>query len=118
MGCKMVNINKIKTLAKSKGITLSFICEKLNLHRSYLNIVERNKTDISIDRLEIIADILDTTVEYLRDETDFKEKPSFTTDEELNDLIKAIESLKGKKRAKFLQLCNLYLDAIDNDERK
>lgn len=72
----MVNLSKIKALANDKGISLTFICSKLGVARVYFNDLVKHKRDIPEERLAIIADILNTTPEYLRDETDQKEKPA------------------------------------------
>lgn len=66
----MVNINKIREICKEKGVKLSWVCEQLGLQRTFLNNVERGKASMSDERLKIIADLLDTTPEYLRDETE------------------------------------------------
>ena len=70
-----MTIDRIKALAKEKGISLSFICGKLGLARNYLSEVKNGKTKLTDDRLAIIADILNTTPEYLKGETDQKERP-------------------------------------------
>lgn len=75
IGCVFVTIDRIETLAKEKGMSLSFLCGKLGLARNYLSEVKKGKTKISDDRLAIIADILNTSPEYLKGETDIKEKP-------------------------------------------
>ena len=74
----MVNISKIKSLANEKGMSLTFICSKLGVARVYFNDLVKHKRDIPEERLAIIANILNTTPEYLRDETDQKEKPTET----------------------------------------
>ena len=67
----MVNINKIQSLANDKGIKLSFIIKKIGLQgRSYFHDIERYNRDIPDDKLAIIAEILGTSPEYLRDESD------------------------------------------------
>lgn len=81
----MANIDKIKSLAKSKGIKLSFICEQLGLTRTYLADVKNGKTSISDERLKVIADILETTPEYLKDETELKEKVTADDEIDIND---------------------------------
>lgn len=72
----MVNIHKIKQRAKEKGISVAFICSQLGLGRGYLNDVEKSSGTIPDDRLSKIAEMLETTLEYLKDETDEKEKPA------------------------------------------
>lgn len=66
----MVNIDKIKTIAKSNGIKLKFICHSIGVSEAFLRDVKVGKCGISPDRLAKIASILHTTPEYLRDETD------------------------------------------------
>jgi transcriptional regulator with XRE-family HTH domain len=66
----MVNIDKIKTLAKSKGISVSFICEQFGTARGYLNDIARGKNSMSDDRIFKVARLLDTTYDYLTDLTD------------------------------------------------
>lgn len=71
----MFNMNKIKTLAKEQGLSLSYICEKkLGLTKVYFNNITKSNSDIPDERLKIIADTLNTTVEYLRDETEIRDK--------------------------------------------
>lgn len=86
-----MTIDRIEALAKEKGMSLSFLCGKLGLARNYLSEVKKGKTKISGDRLAIIADILNTTPEYLKGETDIKEKPAGNKadelDQEFSDLI-------------------------------
>lgn len=66
----MVNVQRIKALAKNQGISLAFICSSFGLNRGYFNDVAYGKNSISEERLKKIADILHTTPEYLKDETD------------------------------------------------
>ena len=66
----MVNTTKLKALAKSKGIKISFLCEQFGLHRSYINNIERGKATMPDERIHKIARILNTTYEYLTDQTD------------------------------------------------
>lgn len=74
----MINISKIKERAKEKGKSLSFLCKKMGVARVYFNDIEKHGREIQVDKLEIIARELDTTVEYLKGETDNPEikKPS------------------------------------------
>lgn len=76
----MVNVDKIKSLAKSKGIKYSYICEQLGLQKGYLNDVASGKTTMSDERIRKIAEILDTTYDYLTDQT--KYYPELESDRE------------------------------------
>ncbi len=68
----MVNIDKIKKLAKDQGISITFVCNAVGQGPYYLNDVKRRGADIPDERLKIVADILHTTPEYLRDESEEK----------------------------------------------
>ena len=81
----MVNYNKIKQLAKNGGIKLSFLCQKIGMYPSYIADVSRKGLSIPDDRLKIIADILNCSVAYLKDETDSP------VDEDLLDCVNEID---------------------------
>lgn len=66
----MVNIAKVKALAKSNGISQTHICSQFGLKPCYLNDVANGKNSMSDERIRKIADILGTTYEYLTDQTD------------------------------------------------
>ncbi len=96
------NISKIKELCKERGISVSFICEKVGQGAYYLNDVKRRGGDIPDDRLSVIAETLGTTPEYLRDETDDpspKQKKPAAISDELWELLQqdpfGIEFLQG-----------------------
>lgn len=94
----MANVDKIKALAKEKGIKLVFICDKLGLKEVYFNDIKRTGREIPSDRLQIIADILGTTPEYLKDETDVKEKaPLSFEDKKFPTNIVSFADLQKKK---------------------
>jgi transcriptional regulator with XRE-family HTH domain len=110
-----VNIEKIKSLAKEKGISISFICESVGMGRGYLNDIKKsNGGDIPDDRLDIIIGILNTTIDYLTDKTDIKEKPaSIDADDELiAECIEALKKLKPNQIKRGIK----YLKFLENDE--
>ena len=74
-----VDVERIKALAKEKGIALSHLCSKLGLSRVYFNDLAKSDKPVPEDRLLVIAELLYTTPEYLRGETDdpgIKKAPS------------------------------------------
>lgn len=83
----MVNINKIKELAKSKGISITYICDQFGTGRGYFNDVARGKNSMSEERVYKTAQILGTSFEYLMDITD---------DPDPNFLIKLSESIEER----------------------
>lgn len=94
----MYEIDKIKKLAKEQGKSLSFICAQLKTSRTFFLDVERGKSSLKPDRLAQIAEILGTTPEYLRGETDKKEKPDVNIElsEQEKHLIEIIRTLPPK----------------------
>lgn len=72
----MVNIDKIKNLAREKGIKIKHICAEVGRAETYLSNIKNGQDRMTPDRLEKIANILGTTAEYLTDKTEQKEKPT------------------------------------------
>lgn len=107
----MYEIDKIKKLAKEQGKSLSFICAQLKTSRTFFLDVERGKSSLKPDRLAQIADILGTTPEYLRGETDIKEKPLLS--EELSD--EEYEMLKLWRAAPSDKRRTLALEILKGD---
>lgn len=82
----MSTIDRLLMLAKEKGISQAFICSKLGLSRTYLSDVRNGKARLSEERISAIADLLNTTPEYLKGETDVKEKtPAGTGERTISD---------------------------------
>ena len=89
-------IDRVLQLAKEKGISQAFICGKLGLRRTYLSDVRLGKDSLSNERLSMIADILNTTPEYLKGETDIKENPTARNGDEHSEIMKKIISGSSK----------------------
>lgn len=70
----MVDVNRIKERASEQGITLKYLASLFGLGRSYFQDVQKRNGDIPDDRLLILAERLNTTPEYLKGETDVKER--------------------------------------------
>ena len=126
----MVNIGKIKVLAKSKGISITFICEKFGVGRGYLNDVARGRNTMSEERVAETAVLLGTSFEYLMDITDdpspdFLRNLAMSTREKLNreitekartitasqaETIKALLELPPDKRQRVLDAVRLMIE--------
>ena len=72
----MLNINKVRTLAKQKGLSLSFLSGKINEESGYLLRVSQGKRRINEHKIKLIADLLGTSYAYLTDETNDPSSPS------------------------------------------
>lgn len=90
----MVNYRKILDLIEDKSLSLSKLSLKIGKSRGYLKDCIRLSINIPDDNLLKIAKLLDTTPEYLRDETD---EVSRTPDElDLSKLDPAVAALIKK----------------------
>lgn len=68
-------VERIKKLCKEKKRSLAYLCAEMNVARVYFNDVIKSGRQIPDDKLEIIAKELDTTVAYLKGETDCSIRP-------------------------------------------
>lgn len=96
----MVNIDKIKALAKEKGVSITFLCQAIGQGAYYFNDVKRRNGSIPEDRLTVIADLLDTTIDYLNDKTDQKEKPA-SDEVDIDKMLEVLLSLPREKKEEF-----------------
>lgn len=76
----MVEIDRIKQLAKENGVSMAFLCAKLGKQRGYLKDIGLGRGSLSEDQIEIIAESLNTTTDYLHGKTDKKEKPGIVAE--------------------------------------
>lgn len=87
------NFGKIKELAKEKGIKMKYFCDQFGKHQSFMTDIKNGKNFLEEDQLQFIATELNTTVEYLTDQTEQKEKPTVQTDDELDPEIEELLDL-------------------------
>lgn len=103
----MCNIDKIKALAREKGVKIKYICSQLGLSETYLSNVKNGKDRMTQERLEQIASILETTVEYLTDETDDplpKEKePVQALDEVEQEVISILRGMSIEQKLDLIE---------------
>lgn len=60
----------IKTLCKSKKITVKSLLENCKINRNFIYDLEKKSQSPAADKLESIADYLDCSVDYLLGRTD------------------------------------------------
>lgn len=76
-----ITANRIKELRKQKKLTQSELAKKINASRMAIANYETDRNNPSYAMLSLIADALDTTVEYLQGNTD---TPTKTIDSNVN----------------------------------
>ena len=115
----MVNVNKIKSKAKEKGIKIGFLCEQVGMKDTYLADVARGKNRMTDERLAKIAEILGTSTAYLSDETDdpapMVGEPIPKSDiERMQDM--AVDLLKQIEDVQHLKMVLAMLEASQKGE--
>lgn len=111
----MVNIDRVKSLAKSKGMSITYLCSAVGQGPYYLNDVKNKQNgNMPEERLKIIAKTLGTTVEYLRGETDEPEIKKDSVDnwngvrmsaerKKIMDVIASLSDEDAERVAKVLE---------------
>ena len=72
----MYAIDRIIALSKEQGVSLSSLCKKIDKTRTYLSEIASRRRDVPVEYIPALAEALHTTPEYLKGETDQKEKPA------------------------------------------
>lgn len=66
----MFNYNRMESMIAQSGKTKLHLCRAMGVSKTYLRDAKKQGTDISGEKLQILAAELNTTPEYLRGETD------------------------------------------------
>ena len=93
---------------------MSYLCKKMGVARVYFNDIEKSGREIPSEKLAIIADALDTTVDYLLGNTDKKEKPTVKDDglsEGQRELIEFAKSVPEDKVDLILKVMKSIVEA-------
>lgn len=69
-----MNYDKLEALVKEKGVSKTFLCQIVGRERYYLRDCKKNNFIPPDEHIAAWADALGTTVEYLTDQTNQKEK--------------------------------------------
>lgn len=98
----MFSYERFDQLSKERGLTKAFLYEKVGKPADYNYNLKRTKK-VNPTWIQIWADLLNTTPEYLNGETDEKEKPTVEIDSELNEMYNQLtpdeqEQVKQKLR--------------------
>lgn len=91
----MVNVTKIEMLIKEKGWSKSYFCSLFSKNRGWIRDWKQGVGLPDENTLQAIADKLDTTVDYLTDKTEQKNKPTTKSDELSEENRKRLELIKA-----------------------
>lgn len=114
-----MTVKKVRELAKQRGISLSFICKQIGVASPYFIDLEKSDREIPDKKLKEIANVLFTTPEYLKGETDNPDIPKEPTaifeDErqaELNAIFERMPDESSKDNmldlVRFFELTNKH----------
>lgn len=101
----MYTIDRIFETAKEKGISISFICNKLGKGRGYLHDVRKGKSSLTPEFVRIIADVLGVSVDYLLGKEQKKEavlSGSQSREEKIDELMSLYAKLSSERKEKAL----------------
>ena len=68
----MLNVNKLETLIKEKGWSNSYFADQFGRSKTWISDMKRGRGIPDENLISQISDKLNTTVEYLTDQTDKK----------------------------------------------
>ena len=68
----MVNIDRVRSLIKEKGLKIGYVQSQLGVRRTYFAEVKAGKDVMSDERIYQLASILGTTYDYLTGRTDYQ----------------------------------------------
>lgn len=114
----MFNYNRMESMIAQSGKTKLHLCRAMGVSKTYLRDAKKQGTDISGEKLHILAAELNTTPEYLRGETDDPgikiERPA--DGEALSDMqLEAIEFVKSLTEDKLKRFLRLAKAAFEED---
>ncbi|MCI1777151.1 helix-turn-helix transcriptional regulator [Paenibacillus lactis] len=91
--------SRIKELRLQKGMTQDELAEKLGVNRANISNYERGQiTNIPSDKLDIMADLFDTNVDYIMGRSDVRDKENGKkyyelTEKDERDIAKKLEAM-------------------------
>lgn len=90
---RLDTLHKILDLMWKNGISDAELCSRAHINKSAVTDWKKGKTKSYMRYLPEIAEVLGTTVSYLKDETNTKEKQSSSPSEDISEERKELHSL-------------------------
>lgn len=92
----MFDFSRLDKLLTETGISKAHLCSLVGRERYYIRDAKNKAISIPDSFVQIWADALHTTPEYLKGETDEKEKPTAINGDGLSEIMKKIISGSSK----------------------
>lgn len=108
--------DRLELLRKEKGISATHLCSQIGKERYYISNCKSKGIAIPDNYLQVWADLLDTTPEYLRGETDRKEKTPAepaSVRSDIAEFMEKVSQLPTDAVSRLNDLADLILSARD-----
>lgn len=110
----MLNLTKLENLIKQHGWSKTYFSDLFGKNKGWIGDMKRGNGLPDENVLQQIADKLNTTVEYLTDKTDIKNKPTTDISDELTQdglriakLVSLLSVEHQKQVEEYIELLNL-----------
>lgn len=117
----MLNLSRLEKAIKEKGWSKVYFSDLLGKNKGWITDMKRGVGLPDANMLQAIADKLETTVEYLTDKTDIKNKPAADKGDRLNERLLILDEITGdfspEEWAKLMDYAAL-LKASQNQSNK
>ena len=108
----MLDITRIEQLAKERGVSKAHLCDVIDKPRQYLQDLKRPNAKVPDATINRWSDILNTTPEYLKGETDNPARPDYAIPPEIRILARKTDGIEDEKKKKYV--FDMLNDAMDN----
>ncbi len=114
-----MNLHRLKDLREDKDLLQKDIAEKIGTSPNYYGDYENGKRLIPIDRLLILADFYDVSLDYITGRTNDKKglsKSNMSSKE--TDIIKKFRCLNDERKGEVLGTINLLFKQEQEEQSK
>jgi transcriptional regulator with XRE-family HTH domain len=97
----------MEELIKSKGWSNTYFCKQMGHSKAWISDMKRGVGSPDENTLKVIADKLDTTVDYLTDKTEQKNKPSSEEEsfsQNKKELMALFDTMSDAQQESFLAI--------------
>ncbi|SNY19169.1 Helix-turn-helix domain-containing protein [Orenia metallireducens] len=95
---------RLRELRKDKGLTMDELAEQTGLSQSYISEIERNIKEPKFDKLNLLANYFDVSVDYILGRTNIKSKNTDKITQALEDNPELADFWEQLKKRESMQL--------------
>lgn len=117
----MFNLSRLEDTAKEQGVTKTHLCSLVGRPKYYINDIKNKGLSVPESYIETWAKALHTTPEYLKGETDVKEKTPAEADVTFDDFTYALhgetKELTEENKQKLLEMARFFKMQQDKEKK-